>query len=127
MNNLLTKNESEKLTQAPPRRAITPRYRVRESEDTFTITAEVPGVERSSLETTVDGETLTITGRRTWTVPAEWTPVYREIPQTDYQLVFELDHRVNRVAIRAELSQGVLTLTVPKAEAVKARKIEIKG
>jgi len=125
MNNLLTKDESKAPTQ--PRRAVTPRYRVRESEEAFTIIAEVPGVERSSLETTVDEDTLTISGRRTWSAPEGWTPVYREIAQADYRLVLELDHRVNREAIRAELTQGVLTLTVPKAEAVKARKIEISG
>ena len=126
MNNLLTKNAHQALAQVP-RRTVTPRYDVKEDENGFVITAQVPGVERSSLETTVDGESLTITGRRTWTVPTDWTPVHREIPQADYRLVLELDHRVNRDGIRAELSQGVLTLTIPKAEAVKARKIEIKG
>jgi len=89
--------------------------------------ALVPGVERSSLETTVDGETLTVTGRRTFTVPEGWTAVHREIPQVDYRLVLEIDRRFNRDGIKAELSQGVLTLTLPKAEAVKPRKIEILG
>ncbi len=124
---LLTKNEPRTAAQTPPRRFITPRYDLREDQDVHTLTAYVPGVERSSLETTVDGESLTVTGRRSWTVPEDWTPVHREIPQADFRLVLELDHRVNRDAIQAELSQGVLTLTIPKAEAVKSRKIEIKG
>ncbi len=38
-----------------------------------------------------------------------------------------LDNRVNRDAVKAELQQGVLTLTLPKAEALKPRKIEIQG
>jgi HSP20 family protein len=41
--------------------------------------------------------------------------------------VLELDHRINRDAVKAELTQGVLTLTLPKAESVKPRRIEIKG
>jgi len=120
---LLTKNE----TKAPVTRTVTPRYDVRETGDAYVLTALVPGVERSSLETTVDGETLTVTGRRTFTVPEGWTAVHREIPQVDYRLVLEIDRRFNRDGIKAELSQGVLTLTLPKAEAVKPRKIEILG
>jgi HSP20 family protein len=120
---LLTKNEP----QAAPRRSVVPRYDVRETADAFNVTAWLPGVDRSAVETTVDGETLTISARRAWTAPEQWTPVYREIPQADFRLVLGLDHRVNREAIRAEFTQGVLTLTVPKAETVKPRRIEIKG
>lgn len=121
--NLLTKKEAP----AAQRRAITPRYTVAENVDAFVITAFVPGVTRSDIETHVDHETLTVSARRTWTPPAEWTAVYRETPGVDYRLVLELDHRVNREGVRAELTQGVLTLTLPKAESVKPRRIEIKG
>lgn len=125
--NILTRKEPQAAAQAVPRRTVTPRYDVRETGNAFVITAHLPGVERSALETSVDGENLTIFGRRTWEAPSGWTPLHRETPSADYRLVLELDHRVNREAIRAELSQGVLTLTLPKAEAVKPLKIEIKG
>jgi HSP20 family protein len=124
---LLTKTEPNATTQTAPRRTLVPRYGVEETTDAFVITAFVPGVERSALETNVDGETLTVSARRTWTPPADWTAVHRETAVADHRLVLELDHRVNRDAIRAELNQGVLTLTLPKAEAVKPRKIEIQG
>ena len=123
--NLLTKKEA--AVEAPANRVVTPRHNIQETGDAFILTVWLPGVERSSLETTVDGETLTVFGRRAFTVPADWTPVHREIPQADFRLVFDVDHRINREGIRAEMSQGVLTLTLPKAEAVKPRKIEIKG
>jgi HSP20 family molecular chaperone IbpA len=125
--NLLTKKDSRASTQTAPRRTIIPRYDVEETADAFLITASVPGVERSELETNLDNETLTVFARRTWTPPTDWTAVYRETPLADYRLVLELDHRVNRDAVRAELNQGVLTLTLPKAESVKPRRIEIKG
>ncbi len=120
---LLTKTEN----QAPARRVVVPRYNVQETADAFTITAFLPGVDRTSLETQVDGEKLTVSGRRAWTPPAGWTAVYRESDAADYRLVLEVDHRVNREAVRAELNQGVLTLTLPKAEALKPRRIEIQG
>ncbi len=125
--NLLSKKDNNASSQTTPRRAIVPRHDVEETADAFIITAYVPGVNRSDIETSVDNETLTVLARKTWTPPAEWTAVYRETPVADYRLVLELDHRVNREAVRAELNQGVLILTLPKAEAVKPRRIEIKG
>jgi len=125
--NLLVKKNHQTTNQTAARRAVIPRYDVEESADAFTITAYLPGVDRAALETHVDGEQLTVFGRRTWTPPSDWTSVYRESAQTDYRLVLELDHRVNREAVRAELNQGVLTLTLPKAETAKPRRIEIKG
>lgn len=121
------KDESQLAPQAPPRRTVIPRYDVQETADAFVITAYLPGVDRSALETSVDGENLTVFGRRTWTPPAEWAAVYRESQAADFRLVLELDRRVNRDAVKAELTQGVLKLTLPKAESVKPRRIEIKG
>ncbi len=125
--NLLTKKEPRALSETAPRRTIIPRHGITETSDAFIVTAFVPGVERSNLETHVDGESLTVFARRTWTPPTEWTVVYRETPLADYRFVLELDNRINREAVRAELNQGVLTLTLPKAESVKPRRIEIKG
>ncbi len=116
-------------TQAPAavKRPVTPRYEIREHPESFILTAWLPGVDRSALETTVHEHTLTVSGRRNFTVPGEWTAVHREIPQSDFRLALELDNRVNHQGVTAELSQGVLTLTLPKAEAVKPRRIEIQG
>src|SRR5271168_4227464 len=122
-----TKNHTETATQAEANRTVAPRYDIQETDDAFVVTAFLPGIDRSALETHVDGENLTVFARRTWTPPADWTPVYRETLNHDYRLVLELDHRINREAVRAELNQGVLTLTLPKAEAIKPRRIEIKG
>lgn len=124
---LFTNNDSAVATKEAARRTMAPRYEVTETNDAFIVTAFVPGVDRRSIETHVDGETLTVDARKTWTPPAEWTAIYRETPAVDYRLVLELDNRVNRDGIRAELTQGVLTLALPKAEAVKPRRIEIKG
>jgi len=121
------KNDGAVATQTAPRRTVTPRYGVKETTESFVITAFVPGADRSAIETHVDGDNLTVKARRTWTAPEGWTPVYRETSTADYELVLELDHRINREAVRAELNQGVLTLTLPKAESLKPRRIEIQG
>ena len=120
-------NGSAATAPNPARLTVRPRYQTRETDDAYVITAYLPGVDRSALETTVHGENLTIAARRSPALPESWTPVHRESTDADYRLVLELDHRVNRDGIKAELTQGVLTLTVPKAETVKPRRIEIQG
>jgi HSP20 family protein len=121
------KNESPVATTEATRRTVTPRYTAQETADAFVVTAYVPGVDRTGVETNVDGDKLTVVARNAWTQPAEWTPLYSETASVDYRLTIALDHRVNRDAVRAELTQGVLTLTLPKAEAAKPRRIEIQG
>jgi HSP20 family protein len=87
----------------------------------------VPGVAPADVETIVDGEKLVVNARRTWSAPEDWTAVHCETAQADYRLVLELDRRVDREGVKAQLTQGVLTLTLPKAAELKPRKIEITG
>lgn len=102
-----------------------PLYEITETADEFVVTVQVPGVERSGVETMINGDELVITGKRTWRQPESWQILHEEIPVADYQLVLRLDHRVNRDALKAHLRDGILSVMVPKAEAVKPRRIEI--
>lgn len=122
-----TTNTASTLERPAARPAVTPHYRVEEIADAYVITADVPGASAAEVETIVDGEKLVVNARRTWTAPEGWTPVYREIAGADHRLVLQLDRRVNRDAIKAQLAQGVLTLTLPKSQDAKPRKIEISG
>ncbi len=124
-----TEMNAAAAAQAPEnaRPAMSPRYGIAENENAYVVTAYVPGVSPTDIETVVDGEKLIVHARRTWTAPEGWTPVHREIAQADYRLVLGLDRRVNRDGVKAQLTQGVLTLTLPKAEELKPRKIEIAG
>lgn len=115
------------IAKAAARCAVMPRYRVEENADAYVITAYVPGAAPADVESLVDGETLIVNARRNWRAPEGWTPVHREIARADHRLVLQLDRRVNRDGIKAQLTQGVLTLTLPKAEELKPRKIEIAG
>jgi HSP20 family protein len=111
----------------PTRYTATPRHRVEETADAYVITAHVPGAGAADVETIVDGEKLVVNARRNWTAPESWTLVHRETPLADHRLVLALDRRVSRDGIKAQLTQGVLTLTLPKGEELKPRKIEIAG
>jgi HSP20 family protein len=103
---------------------ITPLADVESTENAYIIRAEMPGVDKSNLEITVDKGELTIVGRHHIEPPAG-EPVYLEIRQADFRRVYELDPAVDTTKITAHIDQGVLTLTLPKAEAVKPRKITV--
>ena len=102
----------------------TPLVDVETTEDGYTIRAEMPGVDKSGLEITVDNNELAIIGHRHASeIPGE--PVYREIRNNDFRRVYELDPLIDTSRISARIEQGVLTLTLPKAESVKPRKIAV--
>jgi HSP20 family protein len=103
---------------------VTPLADVESNENAYTVHAEMPGVDKSSLEITVDKGELTIIGHRN-IQPAAGDPVYLEIRQADFRRVYELDPAVDTSKISAHMDQGVLTLTLPKSEAVKPRKITV--
>ncbi|MBV9674617.1 MAG: Hsp20/alpha crystallin family protein [Verrucomicrobia bacterium] len=104
---------------------LTPVVDVQSTQDGFVLQAEMPGVDKSGLEITVDNSELVITGHRR---PLEKVgePSYREIRWNDFRRVYELDPSIDAEAISAKMENGVLTITLPKAESVKPRKITVQ-
>lgn len=102
-----------------------PAVDIYETEDGYTLEADMPGVTRDGLEIYLDQNELTLLGRRTRaTYPACH---YREAGTGDYRRVFELDPEINTENITAKVENGVLTLRLAKREEVKPRRIEITG
>ncbi len=119
-------NESANPATQNQRRVqyATPLVDVESNEEGYTIRAEMPGVDKSGLEITVDNGELTIVGhRRTSELTGE--PVYREIRNNDFRRVYELDPAIDTAKISARIEQGILTLALPKAESVRPRKITV--
>jgi HSP20 family protein len=128
MNTTLSKPEYQQPAQNGNNRVqyLTPLANIVENKDGYVLEAEMPGVNKDGLEVSVENGELTIFGRR---APAE-TPgreVYRESRHFDYRRTFELDPSIDAAKITAKIDQGVLTLHLPKAEAVKPRKIVVNG
>lgn len=103
---------------------VTPLADVESTKEGYTIHAEMPGVDKSGLEITVNNGELTILGHR-HSEDSSGEPVYREIRHNDFRRVYELDPAIDMTRIAARIDQGVLTLTLPKAESVKPRKITV--
>ena len=128
MNATLNKPEccSSTATQNGANRVsyLTPRANVLETKDGYVLEAELPGVNKDGLEITVENDELTIVGRRA-AVEKRGREVYRESRAFDYRRTFDLDPSIDTTKITAKIDQGVLTLQLPKSEAVKPRKIAV--
>ena len=103
---------------------IAPRVDIREEKGGYLLQAEMPGVGKQGVEVTVEDRELTIVGRRAES-PEKAELLYRESRPLDYRRTFELDATIDTGRIEAKVEQGVLTLRLPKQEAVKPRKIVV--
>jgi HSP20 family protein len=84
----------------------------------------MPGVSKDGLQVTVEGTEITIVGRRAVDTTTG-VPLFRERSGADYRRVFELDPAIDTSKVTARMEQGVLTLTLPKSERVKPRRIKV--
>ena len=85
---------------------------------------EMPGVNKEGLEISIEKNELSIVGRRS-NPTIDGTRVHRESRPHDYRRTFEIDPSIDNGNIVAKMNQGVVTLTLPKAEEVKPRKIKV--
>jgi HSP20 family protein len=125
MNTLVRENRS---TSNGDRHAteqfVAPAATVLESADGYTLEVEMPGVSKENLEMWIENNELTILGRRS--MPSvEGTLLHRESRSENFRRSFELDPSIDAGKISAKIEQGVVTLTLPKAEQVKPRKIAV--
>src|SRR5205085_6207904 len=116
--------ENRKADQRGTEEFVTPVASVIEDGDAYLLSVEMPGVNKEGLEVSVENNELTIMGRRS--LPTiEGTLIHHESRPENFRRVFELDPSIDMSKISARIEQGVLTLTLPKAEQVKPRKITV--
>jgi len=106
------------------REYVSPEVNISETKDGYLLEAEMPGVNKEGLEITLEGNEITIVGHRENEV-VKGVPLFRERTLADYRRVFELDPAIDTARIAAKMDQGVLSLTLPKSERVKPRKITV--
>jgi len=121
--NTLTR-ESSKSDRGQAEQFITPPASVTEIADGYMLEIEMPGVKKDGLEISVENNELTIVGRRS--LPAlEGMLIHRESRPENFRRVFDLDPSIDANKISAKIDQGLVTLTLPKAEQLKPRKITV--
>src|SRR6266404_3846100 len=125
MNTLVRENRSSASNgERAEEQFIAPASTVLENADGYTLEVEMPGVNNEALEMWVENNELTIVGRRS--IPAlEGKLLHRESRSENFRRTFELDPSIDAGKISAKIEQGVVSLTLPKAERVKPRKITV--
>jgi HSP20 family protein len=98
---------------------------VHEDADHFYVTAELPGFTKDHIDITLENGVLTLSAQRKEEHKSQGTPLHIERRWTQFARSFALPTAVNESAVRAELNEGVLTVTLDKREEVKPRKIQI--
>jgi HSP20 family protein len=118
----------ERLTDHRPD-SWTPPIDVYETQDRYVVAAEVPGVAREHIDLALEDSRLTIRGERVdRRAAAGETLHFHQIERGHgtFSRTFEFASKINVEAVSADLTNGVLTITLPKAAPAPARKIEVR-
>ncbi len=105
---------------------FSPSFEVKEREDSYLITADIPGVKESDLDISLNGNVLTVSGSRQAEERQEGDTYYLyERSYGSFSRSFSLPEEANRESIDAKLDEGVLALTIGKRTESKPRKISL--
>ena len=108
-----------------PTRAYMPTADIFETEDALTVVLEMPGVSKDNVDVSVENGVLTIEGRIDFQKYEGLQPIYGEYNVGPYRRSFRISSQIDQNKITAEMRDGVITLTLPKAEAAKPRRIAV--
>jgi len=107
-------------------RTWTPPVDIQETEDVYRLTAELPGLTKEDINITLENNVLRLTGERKLEKGVEKEGYQRvERIYGTFARAFTLPSQVNHDKVEAAFENGLLTITVPKAEQAKPRKIAI--
>lgn len=92
------------------------------NDEEYLIAIDLPGVDRSTMDISIDGNQLTVKGTRVLAAASPST----ERPSGSFVRTFSMPENVNRKEIHAEYKDGVLQVQLPRRNEQKAKRIEIK-
>jgi HSP20 family molecular chaperone IbpA len=110
-----------------PVETITPLIDIHEGPDGLVLQADLPGVTEDNLNIQLEDNVLTLHARVPSPFPEGASVLHEEYRVSDFYRSFILSDEVERDKISAELKNGVLRLSLPKAERARTRRIEIKS
>ena len=125
----MTKKQSNLPTSVERRASVTylPRLDVYEGDEDYQVAFEMPGVDRESVDITLENDVLTVVGHVNVTPYEGYELQYREYQVGDYRRTLRLSESVDAERIEANMNHGILRITLPKSERSKARQITVKA
>lgn len=104
-----------------------PNVDISESDDAFEVIAEIPGMSKDDIKISIKENVLTLTGEKKQEEKTDKKNYHRvERMYGQFQRSFRLPNSVKSDDIKAKYQNGVLSITIPKAEEVKPKEIEVK-
>jgi HSP20 family molecular chaperone IbpA len=116
---------AKKEEKTVPGRYFVPTSDIFETEDALTVILEMPGVEKKDVNIALEDDILRIDGQIDFAKYQGMEPVYTEYNVGHYARSFTLSGKIDRDGISAQLEDGVLTLTLPKARESTPRRIAV--
>ncbi|MBN1309717.1 MAG: Hsp20/alpha crystallin family protein [Chitinispirillaceae bacterium] len=108
--------------------ATYPLVNVYEDKDKLTVTAELPGMTKEKVSITFSDSVLTIAGaQETPASVKNMSAVRRERTEGDFEKTINIPTKIDQDKINASFSNGILTITLPKAEEAKPKTITIEA
>jgi HSP20 family protein len=109
-----------------PNRSSEPSMDIIEQENEIVVSVELPGIKKEDVKITFEKNVLTVSGERKPIEVSEKEKVLlKENQSENFSRSVKLGFEIDSSKIAAEMSNGILTITLPKTEAVKAREISI--
>ncbi len=116
--------ESERTREC---QCFVPRADIYETEENIVVLLDMPGIEKEEIDVSLEKNTLTVNGYVKVETPEGYSLALNEYRLGDYERSFRISNQIDREGIEAEYKEGVLRLTLPKAEEAKERKIPVKA
>lgn len=120
-------NGRQSLMNAAPTTTIRPAVDIFETADGITLQADMPGVTREGLNLRVEGPNLLVEGTIGIVPEQMMSALYADVRSTLYRRNFVLGNELETEKIDANLSNGVLTVRIPKRPELRPRKIEVRS
>jgi HSP20 family protein len=121
------KREVEKKEETTiPARVFLPNADIYETPNELKVVLEMPGIEKSNVEINIEDGVLHVEGRLDLSKYSGLQPLYTEYNVGHYSRSFQLSSKIDQSKIGAEMKDGILSLTLPKAEEAKPQTIQVK-
>jgi HSP20 family molecular chaperone IbpA len=108
------------------RQTVLPNVDIIETPEGSVLLADLPGCDQDSLDLGLENGVLTVTARRDDDTVPDHDATYTEYQGADFERSFSVSELIDTEKVDATVKDGVLRVTLPKAEAAKPKKIDIK-
>jgi len=124
---LREKRSSMETESTRDRNVYVPRVDIMETNDAILLIADMPGVDKKSVNIALEKNILTIMGIIEPEHYKDYRIAFAEYNIGDYQRSFAISNAIDQDKIEASVKNGVLRLTLPKAEHARPKRIEVKA